>query len=156
LSNLFGKSFQSCSLINFSLLQRTKNGMRIRVEWFAFFEKFKNPVVLKAAYVYHNQFLFYNFLKFWDLPLAHRPWRLKRYGTFSGSKLLADFKNVHGLYVWMSILTTRSKKVKDSWNIQIFSIGFFRWPLYIRTDLHSYKICTFLESGSNFQLEKVP
>jgi hypothetical protein len=53
--------------------------MYIRVEWFAFFEKFKNPVVLKVAYVYHNQLLFYNFLEFWDLPLAHPPGRLKNF-----------------------------------------------------------------------------
>jgi hypothetical protein len=50
--------------------------MYTRVEWFAFFEKFKNPVVLKVAYNYHNQLLFYN-LKFLNLPLAHRPRRLK-------------------------------------------------------------------------------
>jgi hypothetical protein len=29
-----------------------------------FIQKFKNPVVLKVACVYHNQLLFYNFLKF--------------------------------------------------------------------------------------------
>jgi hypothetical protein len=50
-----------------------------RVEWFAFFEKFKNPVVLKNAYEYHNQLFFYNFFKFWDLRLARRPWRLNTF-----------------------------------------------------------------------------
>jgi hypothetical protein len=28
-----------------------------------FFDQFKNSVVLEVAYVYHNQLLFYNFLK---------------------------------------------------------------------------------------------
>jgi hypothetical protein len=83
-------------------------------------------------------------------------WPTKWYGTFSSSKLPADSKNVHGLYAWRSTLTTRSKKVKNSWNFKIFSISFLRWPEAVRTDLHRYKICTFLESGCNLQLEKVP
>jgi hypothetical protein len=33
--------------------------------------------------------------------------------TFSGSKLLADSKNVHVLYVWRSISTAKSKKGKN-------------------------------------------
>jgi hypothetical protein len=37
-------------------------------------------------------------------------WPTKGYGTFSGSKLLADSKNVHGLYAWRSTLTARSKR----------------------------------------------
>jgi hypothetical protein len=74
-------------------------------------------------------------------------WPTKWYGTFSGSKLLADSKNVHVLYAWRSTLTLRQKRWK------ILEI---RWPVAVRTDLHRYKIRTFLESGSNFQLEKVP
>jgi hypothetical protein len=41
-------------------------------------------------------------------------WPIKCNGTFFGSKLLADSKNVHGLHGWRSNLTTRSKKVKNS------------------------------------------
>jgi hypothetical protein len=83
-------------------------------------------------------------------------WPTKCYGTFSGSKLLADSKNVHVIYAWRSTLTTRSKKVKNLWNFQNFSISFLRLPVAVRTYLHRYKICTFLESRSNLQLEKVP
>jgi hypothetical protein len=83
-------------------------------------------------------------------------WPTKWYDTFSGSKLLVDSKNVHGLFAWRSTLTTRSKMVKNLWNFQIFSISFLRCPIAVWTDLHRYKICTFLESGSNLQLEKVP
>jgi hypothetical protein len=36
----------------------------------------------------------------------------KQHGTFSSSKLLADSKNVHVLYVWRSNLTVKLKKVK--------------------------------------------
>jgi hypothetical protein len=32
-------------------------------------------------------------------------WSKKQHGTFSGSKLLADSKNVHVLYVWWSFST---------------------------------------------------
>jgi hypothetical protein len=83
-------------------------------------------------------------------------WPTKWYGTFFGSKLLTDSKNIHGLYAWRSTLTTRVKKVKNSWNFQIFSIRFLRWPVADRTDIHRYKICTFYELGSNLQPEKVP
>jgi hypothetical protein len=38
----------------------------------------------------------------------------KGYGTFFGSKLHADSKNVHGLYASRSTLTATSKKVKNS------------------------------------------
>jgi hypothetical protein len=33
-------------------------------------------------------------------------WYKNQHGTFSGSKLLADFKNVHVLYVWWSNFST--------------------------------------------------
>jgi hypothetical protein len=39
-------------------------------------------------------------------------WSKKQLGTFSSSKLLADSKNVHVLYVWMSNLTVKLKKGK--------------------------------------------
>jgi hypothetical protein len=39
-------------------------------------------------------------------------WSRKQHGTFSGSQLLADSKNVHVLYVWRSHLTVKLKKVK--------------------------------------------
>jgi hypothetical protein len=32
-------------------------------------------------------------------------WSKKQHGTFSSSKLLADSKNMHVLYVWRSFLT---------------------------------------------------
>jgi hypothetical protein len=114
-------NWNNLNKIKFTSLNKENILMYIRVEWFAFFEKFKNPVVLKVAYSYCNQLLFYNFLKFWDLPLAHRPrrdlhfhsrvkflvWPTKWYGNFSGSKLLAGSKNMHGLYTWRSTLTAR-------------------------------------------------
>jgi hypothetical protein len=50
----------------------------------------------------------------------------------------------------------RSKMVKSARNFQIFSICFLRRPVADRTDLHRYKICTFLKSRSNLQQEKVP
>jgi hypothetical protein len=34
-------------------------------------------------------------------------WSKKPYGTFSGSKLVADSKNGHVLYVWWSLSTAR-------------------------------------------------
>jgi hypothetical protein len=37
-------------------------------------------------------------------------WSKRQHGTFSSSKLLADFKNVHVLYVWRSNLTFKLKK----------------------------------------------
>jgi hypothetical protein len=37
-------------------------------------------------------------------------WSKKQHGTFSGSKLLADSKNVHVLYIWRSNLTGKFKK----------------------------------------------
>jgi hypothetical protein len=40
-------------------------------------------------------------------------WSKKQHGAFSGGKLLADFKNVHVLYVWRSNLTAKSKKGKN-------------------------------------------
>jgi hypothetical protein len=70
--------------------------------------------------------------------------------------MLADSKNVYGLYTWWSTLTSRSKKVKNSWNCQIFSIYFLRWPVVARTDLKRYKTCTFLESRRNLQLKNEP
>jgi hypothetical protein len=39
-------------------------------------------------------------------------WSKKQHATFSSSKLLADSKNMHVLYVWMSNLTVKLKKVK--------------------------------------------
>jgi hypothetical protein len=64
------------------------------------------------------------------------------------------FKQIF-LYAWRSNLTTTSKKVKNSWNFQIFSICFLRWPVAVKADHHRYKICTFLKSGHNLQLEKI-
>jgi hypothetical protein len=48
-------------------------------------------------------------------------WPKKGYGTFSGSKLLADSKNVHGWYVWgfdryRLELTSKSSKNAYFWN----------------------------------------
>jgi hypothetical protein len=135
------------------------------VEWIAFFEEFKNPVILKVAYVYLSQPTFVQqLLKFLRSSTRASALKIKNvhsrvkilgrpitwYGTFSGSKLFTDS------YAWRSTLTTRSKKVKNSWNFQIFSIRFLRWPVLDRTDLHRYIICTFLESRSNLQFEKVP
>jgi hypothetical protein len=37
----------------------------------------------------------------------------RQHGTFSGRKLLADSKNVHVLYVWMSNLTVKLEKGKN-------------------------------------------
>jgi hypothetical protein len=39
-------------------------------------------------------------------------WSKKQHGTFSCSKFLADTKNVHVLYVWMSNLTVKLEKGK--------------------------------------------
>jgi hypothetical protein len=73
-------------------------------------------MVLNVAYVYYNQLfkilmssnrasalMIENFHG--RVKILGWPW--KRYGTFSGSKLLAEFKNVHGLYAWSSILAAR-------------------------------------------------
>jgi hypothetical protein len=40
-------------------------------------------------------------------------WSKKQHGTFSSSKLLADSKNVHDLYVCGSNLTVKLKKGKN-------------------------------------------
>jgi hypothetical protein len=45
-----------------------------------------------------------------------------RDGTFSGRKLLADSKNVHGVYAWRSALITRSKKVKNHEILNFFQL----------------------------------
>jgi hypothetical protein len=45
-------------------------------------------------------------------------WSKKQHGTFSGSKLLADFKNVHVLYVWRSHLDVKLKQGKNLCNSQ--------------------------------------
>jgi hypothetical protein len=135
----------SCSTIRY---------MCIRVRWIAFFEKFKNSVVLKVAYVYHNQLLFYNFLKFWDLPLAHWPWRLE---IFIVLFLLANCSLIPKMYmVCICMLAGQLWRLKNSRNFQIFSISFLRWTVAVRTDPHRYKICKSMESGSNLQLKEVP
>jgi hypothetical protein len=41
-------------------------------------------------------------------------WPKEQHGISSGSKLFADSKNVHVLYVWRSNLTAQSKKGKIS------------------------------------------
>jgi hypothetical protein len=46
-------------------------------------------------------------------------WYKQQHCTFSGGKLLADSKNVHGLYVWRSNVTVESKKGK---NCEIFNV----------------------------------
>jgi hypothetical protein len=50
-------------------------------------------------------------------------WSKKQHGTFSGSKLLADSKNVHVLYVGMSNLTVKLKKGKNLGNFKFFTLN---------------------------------
>jgi hypothetical protein len=83
-------------------------------------------------------------------------WPTKWYGTFSGSKLLADSKNVYDLYAWRSTLTTRSIKVKIHEIFKFSQLVSLDDSLAIRTDILRCKKCTFLESGRNLQLEKIP
>jgi hypothetical protein len=104
--------------------------------------------------IIRTKLFFYNFLKFWDLPLANGPWRLKilkknihgrvkilgwskkRHGTFSESRSVAESKNVYILYVWRSSLTARSKKDKNLWNfLEIISSG-WNWPPNIQKNAH--------------------
>jgi hypothetical protein len=118
-----------------------------------------------------TKLLFQNFLKFWDLFSSCKwavkikkfekkihgrvkilGWSKKQYGTFLGSKLLANSKNVHFLYVWRSNLT---KKGTNLWYFQIFNF-FFKWCLAVESNHQTYKICTFLQSASNLLPEKVP
>jgi hypothetical protein len=87
-------------------------------------------VVLKVAYVYHQPTFVLQLFKIlrsstrasalkienFHSRVKILGWPTKRYGTFSGNKLLADSKNVHGLYACRSNLTTRSNKVKNSGN----------------------------------------
>jgi hypothetical protein len=147
--------------LNFSKKANHSTLMFIRVEWFAFFEKFNCGLkscicLLRPSFVLHHYKILRSSTRASALKIEHfhsrvkmLGWPTKWYGTFSGRKLFADSKNVHGLYPWRSILTTRSKKVKNSWNFQIFSIRFLWWPVAVRTDLHRYKISSFLESGCN-------
>jgi hypothetical protein len=108
----------------------------VMVEWFAFFEKFKNPAVTKVAYVYYNQLFFCNFLKFWE----------SNFKVFLVANCSLIPKMCMSCMLGGQLWPLGQKKKKNSWNFQIFSISFLRWPLAVRTDLHRYKICTFLES----------
>jgi hypothetical protein len=144
--------------------------INIRVEWFAFFWEIQNPWALKSWMCSSQPTFVLQLFKIlrsstrasalkienFHTWVKFLGWPAKRFDTFSGSKVLTDSKNVHDLYAWRSTLTTASKKIKNSWNLKIFLIIFLRWPVAVRTDLHTYKICTFLESGSNLKLEKVP
>jgi hypothetical protein len=76
-----------------------------------------------------------------------------RYGTFSGCKLLADSKNVQILLFGGQLLMLQ---VEIDQNLAKFYIF---WPYLTSSGWNwpsNNKICTFLESGSNLQSEKVP
>jgi hypothetical protein len=69
----------------------------------------------------------------------------------SDSKLLADFRNVHVLYIWRSVLIATGHLRKKFENIINF---FFFFNLTIKANLQTYKTCTFVESASNLLKEK--
>jgi hypothetical protein len=86
------------------------------------FEKSKNPVGLKVAYVYYNQ-LFKIMISFTRASTLDNEnfhsgvkilgWPTKKYGTFSGRKLHAFSKNVHGLYfVCLEVYSDNRQQVK--------------------------------------------
>jgi hypothetical protein len=79
-------------------------------------------------------------------------WSKKQDGTFTGSKLVVDSKNVHILYVWWSLSTARHHLRKKNKKFHKF-LPFFN--LTVKSDLQTYKTCTFLESSSNLIPEKV-
>jgi hypothetical protein len=101
-SKIFFHKIQPASIISFSYNW---------VEWFSFFEKLISPGVWKLHIIMTATNLFQKSLKFWDLPLANRPWRLsilkkkiqgrvkifgwskKQHSTFSGGKLLTVMLN---------------------------------------------------------------
>jgi hypothetical protein len=86
-----------------TLFVKKKGKKNKSFEWFTFFKKFKNLVVFKVAHVYSNQLLLYNFLKFWNLPLAHRIWKLKMH-IFGISEVFAIRKTTKSLVGQLNVI----------------------------------------------------
>jgi hypothetical protein len=63
---------------------------------------------------------------------------------------------VHILFLWRSVLTATGHLRKRIAKIGKFREFFTFFDLVVKVDLQANKPCTFLESASNFLVEKVP